>query len=273
MRLSIEHRTRYRYAPSARYITQSLKLSPSRFDGQKTVDWSIEAPGCVINSEFVDGYGDTVSTLTAGGPIEEVEILVRGMVETTDTSGVLTGHREKASPLVFLRATEMTKSSAAIRKLAKGVAKKAGIDVTPLELAHALSGAISSAVEYAPGTTHAHTTAADALAEGKGVCQDHAHILISAARHLDIPARYVSGYLLADAEGKAHEAAHAWAELHVGELGWIGFDVSNKCCPTDHYIRLGSGLDARDASPIRGVHSGGAGEDLDVTVVVSQSQQ
>ena len=87
--------------------------------------------------------------------------------------------------------------------------------------------------------------AADALADGKGVCQDHAHVLISAARHLGIPARYVSGYLFADQDGKSHEASHAWAELHLPELGWVGFDPANRCCPTDYYIRLGSGLDAQ----------------------------
>ncbi|MDP2699378.1 transglutaminase family protein [Thalassospira sp.] len=272
MRLSVEHRTHYRYAPSARYVTQSLKLTPSRFDGQKIIEWSIRAEGCVINSEFIDGYGDTVSTLTASGPVDEVEIVVQGWIETTDLTGLLRGHKEKASPLVFLRSTDMTRSSAAIRKLAKGVARK-GEGKTPLEQAHLMAEAVSDAVEYAPGTTHAHTTAADALAAGQGVCQDHTHILLSVARHLGVPARYVSGYLFADSSGIAHEAAHAWAELYVRDIGWIGFDASNRCCPTDYYIRLGSGLDARDASPIRGVHSGGADENLDVTVVVAQSQQ
>ena len=72
-----------------------------------------------------------------------------------------------------------------------------------------------------------------------------------------------------DAEG---EAAHAWAELHVDGLGWIGFDPANRCCPDERYIRLGSGRDAREAAPIRGVSRGGAGEAMDVTVVVAAQQ-
>ncbi|MEQ8389398.1 MAG: transglutaminase family protein [Thalassospira sp.] len=272
MRLTVEHRTHYRYETLAHHAVQSLKLTPAQFDGQKILSWSISAEGCTIGSEFTDGNGDIISTLTANGPMESIEIVVKGEIETTDTTGVLRGHKERAFPAVFLRSTPMTKSSAAIRKMADKVAKKHK-GGTLLECAHGLAEAVSNAVKYAPGTTNVHTTAADAMADGEGVCQDHAHVLISAARHLGIPARYVSGYLFADQHGAAHEASHAWAELHLPELGWLGFDPANKCCPTDYYIRLGSGLDGQVATPIRGVHTGGGNENLDVTVVIAQSQQ
>lgn len=272
MRLSIEHRTHYRYDSPAHHAVQSLKLTPAQFDGQKVLNWSITAEGCIIGSEFTDGNGDVVSTLTALGPVNAIEVIVQGEVETTDMSGFLRGHKERAFPVVFLRSTPMTKSSAAIRKLADKVARKT--EKAPvLERAHALAAAVADAIEYVPGSTHVHTTAADALADGRGVCQDHAHVLISAARHLGIPARYVSGYLFADQAGAAHEASHAWAELHLPELGWLGFDPANRCCPTDYYVRLGSGLDGQIAAPIRGVHTGGANENLDVSVIVAQSQQ
>ena len=136
-----------------------------------------------------------------------------------------------------------------------------------------LASTVADAIAYRPGVTHAHTTAAEALALGEGVCQDHAHALIACANHRGIPARYVSGYLFADADGQAHEAAHAWAELHVAGLGWVGFDPANRCCPDARYIRLGSGFDAQDAAPIRGIARGGAGEDMDVTVAILQATQ
>jgi transglutaminase-like putative cysteine protease len=93
-----------------------------------------------------------------------------------------------------------------------------------------------------------------------------------------VPARYASGYLLADADGAAHEAAHAWAELWVEGLGWVGFDPANRCCPDARYVRLGSGLDARDAAPVRGIARGHAAGRLAVRVAVvpadsAQSQQ
>jgi transglutaminase-like putative cysteine protease len=124
-------------------------------------------------------------------------------------------------------------------------------------------------VEYVAGVTDAHTGAAEALADGKGVCQDHAHIFISAVRTLGIPARYVTGYLVLDAPS-ASEAHHAWAEAWVEGLGWVGFDVANRICPTERYVRLAAGLDAGYAAPIIGSRRGGSTEKLDVSVEVQQ---
>ncbi len=107
------------------------------------------------------------------------------------------------------------------------------------------------------------------------MCQDHAHIFIAAARTLGIPARYVTGYLLmedtSDGAGPA-EAHHAWAEAWVESLGWVGFDVANRICPTERYVRLAAGLDAGYAAPIVGSRRGGADEKLDVSVAVQQQQ-
>jgi transglutaminase-like putative cysteine protease len=120
-----------------------------------------------------------------------------------------------------------------------------------------------------PGATDSHTGAAEALADGKGVCQDHAHIFIAAARTLGIPARYVTGYLVMADPGPA-AAHHAWAEAYVEALGWVGFDVANRMCPTERYVRLAAGLDAGYTAPILGSRRGGAGETLDVSVAVQQ---
>ena len=134
-------------------------------------------------------------------------------------------------------------------------------------------GAVRDRVEYVPGATDAHTGAAEALADGKGVCQDHAHIFIAAARTLAIPARYVTGYLVLDGEQGTADAHHAWAEAWVEGLGWVGFDVANRVCPTDRYVRLAAGLDAGYAAPIVGSRRGGETETLDVSVTVQQQQQ
>ena len=111
------------------------------------------------------------------------------------------------------------------------------------------------------------------LAAGAGVCQDHAHALIAIARERGLPARYVSGYLHVTSDGAAHDAAHAWAEIHVGALGWVGFDAANACCPDDRYVRLGSGYDADDAAPVRGTTYGSGQESLDVRVQVEEMSQ
>lgn len=268
MRLTVDHVTRYRYDAPARSVVQSHRLTPSAFAGQRVIDWEVTVEGGTKGARHRDGAGDLVQGWTIGGPVGEVTVRVRGTVDTEDLAGVLRGHRETVAPECYLRETTPTKVDVALGRLADSVAAP-----DALSLAHALSAAVADAIAYRPGVTHAHTTAAEALALGEGVCQDHAHALIACANHRGIPARYVSGYLFADADGQAHEAAHAWAELHVAGLGWVGFDPANRCCPDARYIRLGSGFDAQDAAPIRGIARGGAGEDMDVTVAILQATQ
>jgi len=133
-----------------------------------------------------------------------------------------------------------------------------------------LMATVRDRIAYEVGATGAHTLAAEALAEGRGVCQDHAHVFIAAARSADVPARYVNGYLHLPAAARA-EAHHAWAEAWIDDLGWVGFDPANGICPNEHYVRLACGLDAASAAPIRGSRRGGANETLDVSVEVQQA--
>lgn len=273
MILTVDHLTRYEYDRPVRGVVQSHRLTPSRFDGQKVLDWAVSVSGGLRGGSFRDGAGDFVQSWSVAGPVTQIEVRVQGRVETTDLAGMLKGHREAVSPLAYLRATPATKPDAAITALAACY--------TPgdaLAGAHGLAAAVADAIAYTPGATHAATTAAQALSLGAGVCQDHAQVLISAARVAGVPARYISGYLQASADGAAHEAAHAWAELFVQGFGWIGFDPANRCCPDARYIRLGSGFDAQDAAPIRGISravgaTGSAGESLDVTVAIAAQEQ
>jgi transglutaminase-like putative cysteine protease len=197
-------------------------------------------------------------------------------VETQDSNGVVAGLSKAIPPRVFLKETPQTRPDAAIRALAQWAdqsaahaAAHAAARAGAIERLHALAAAVRDRVEYVKGATHAHTGAAEALSDGKGVCQDHAHIFISAARTLGIPARYVTGYLVVEGPDPAN-ASHAWAEAYVEALGWVGFDVANRVCPTDRYVRLACGLDAGYAAPIVGSRRGGAGEHLDVSVAVQQ---
>lgn len=271
MRLEVRHRTLYRFEPPMRGVVQSLRLTPSLYEGQQIIEWQIGVDGAERGAAFRDGAGDWVETVAMIGPVEEIAVDVAGVVETVDLTGLLKGHRERVPPLAYLAPTRATWPDSALVELAhdalEGIAEA---DV--LERAHALSNTVREAIVYTPGQTGPATTAAEALALGHGVCQDHSHALIAVANAVQIPARYVIGYLHAGGGGAA-EASHAWAELHVDGLGWIGFDASNGVCPDENYIRLGSGMDAVDAAPIRGVASGQGEEVLDVEVSVTQAQQ
>lgn len=270
MRLTVDHVTCYRYAAPVRGVVQSHRLTPSVFEGQTVLDWKVTVSDGLAGGSFRDGAGDRVHAWSVIGPVSEILVQVTGTVDTRDLAGVLRGHRETVRPEVYLRDTLPTRVDTALVDLSAAAEGADG----PLEAAHRLSAAVGAAIVWRPGATEAHTTAAEALGLGEGVCQDHAHALIAVARHRGMPARYVSGYLFADADGKAHEAAHAWAEVWLPGLGWVGFDPANACCPDERYIRLASGFDAQDAAPIRGIARGPGAETMAVRVAVcTQGQQ
>jgi transglutaminase-like putative cysteine protease len=267
MILGVEHITTYRYDRPVRGVVQSHRLTPSLFDGQRALSWEVTVTDGERGGGFRDGPGDWVQAWTVLGPVSEIVVTVRGTVETVDLAGVLRGLRDGVPPEAYLRDTAATRLDARLAALARAAEGASG----PLDAAHRLSAAVTGAIAYRPGTTEAHTTAAEALARGEGVCQDHAQAMIAVARANGLPARYVSGYL--HTEDADHEAAHAWAEIFVAGLGWVGFDPANECCPDARYIRLGSGLDAQDAAPIRGIARGPGAESLDVAVAVQAVQQ
>ena len=269
MLIEVRHKTTYRYAEAARYSIQSLRLEPPTFDAQRVISWSITAPGIETGLRFRDSFGNAVVLAAISGVHDGIEIEACGVVETSDCTGVARGLADTAPLRIFLRHTAITMPSPALIRLAKAAHKR-----NPLETLHELMRVISEAVVYEIGTSDAHTTATEALEAAKGVCQDHAHVLIAAARILGIPARYVNGYFLSGTLAPA-EAHHAWAEAWVEGLGWVGFDPANRTCPTERYVRLACGLDAASAAPIRGTQRGGSNEALDVEVEVQQqgSQQ
>lgn len=268
MKLHIIHETRYRYDAPLTALVQSLRLTPSVFEGQRASDWNISVSGGIRGSAFRDGAGDWIEAWTVRGPVDEITVSIDGQVETRDTAGVLRGYRETVHPLVYLRATPATELDDGLRRLAASVSGEDG-----LALAHGLAAAIGEAIRYRVGVTEMFTTAAEALSLGEGVCQDHAHAMIACARARGLPARYVSGYLHSSIDGTPHDAAHAWAEVHTGVLGWVGFDAANRCCPDARYVRLGSGYDAHDAAPVRGMAFGPSAESLEVRVSVQEVEQ
>ncbi len=271
MRLTVRHETRYRFDPPARGLVQSLRLVPGPSASQKILDWTVDVPGAQRGAAFRDGAGDHVETVAIRGPVDEVVITVTGTVETLDTAGVLKGVKETVPPGAYLRTTRATRISRALEALAAGTTTADGA----LARAHALAAAVTAAIAYAPGETHAQTSAAEALEAGAGVCQDHAHAMIAVAVAAGLPARYVTGYLYTgdDPATAMGEASHAWAEVWIDGLGWVGFDPANECCPDDRYIRLASGYDAVDAAPVRGVARGDVTETLDVAVAVAMAQR
>lgn len=267
MQLSIQHTTQYSYQPEAAAAALRLKLFPPQTASQNAVDWRVTVNGDTVAPMFTDANGNPVALWHKHQPVEEIEVLATGTITTTDTAGVLKNINQAARPGVFLRETTLTKGEDEIRALSTEITGDSTLDKM-----HNLSAIVSETIAYRKGATAATTTAAEALARGAGVCQDQAHVFISAARLMGVPARYVAGYVFDPDGSPATEETHAWAEAYVDDLGWTGFDITHQVCPTDLYVRLTSGLDAADAAPIRGTLSGEPEETLSTVVSVSQSQ-
>jgi transglutaminase-like putative cysteine protease len=264
VQIVVRHRTRYCYARPVHYSAQTLRLTPQSFEGQRVVEWAIHAPGIEEALAVRDAFGNRVLLISVAGAHTETIIDAGGVVETIDRNGVVRGVAETVPLRIYLRQTPQTTANGAIRHLCASISGRGTI-----ERLHELMHRIRDTVGYEIGATHAHTSAAEALSDRRGVCQDHAHIFIAAARTLGIPSRYVTGYLLVSGEAQA-QAQHAWAESWVDDLGWVGFDVANGLCPTANYVRLAAGLDAGQAAPVRGCRRGGEAETLEVTVQVQQ---
>lgn len=266
MRLTIAHTSTYRYDAPLQFGLQELRMTPKSRAGQTVMRWNFKLDGGTVQCRFDDQNNNQVTLIALDEGAQEARIACMGEVETADNAGVIGRHGGFAPVWYFNRETKLTAAGPEVRRLAKKVGKRKGSD---LEKLHALSDTIANAATYKIGATNVTATAEEALAAGAGVCQDHAHIFIAAARTLGYPARYVSGYLAMD-DREDQDAAHGWAEAHIEDLGWVAFDVSNGMCPDERYVRVATGLDYKQAAPISGIVYGATAETLSVEIKVSQ---
>src|SRR5262245_44868733 len=269
MRIRIAHETRYRYDAPAKGVIQTLRLTPRNHVGQYVADWRIDVYTDSKLNRQEDAFGNIVHSFTADGPLEELAIAVEGVVDTRDTNGVVSGAVEKFPPSLFLRETPLTRADAGIAAFAHDARRHGTGD--RLETLHDLLTRLNGAITFDPDPTHVMTTAPEAFALKRGVCQDLSHIFIAAARTIDIPARYVSGYYRRP--DVVHQTAgHAWVEAFVENLGWVGFDPTHGMCPSEAHVRVAIGLDYLSASPVRGTRFGGGAEALTVAIAVEQAR-
>ncbi len=264
MRLKITHRTEYRYEMPVPYALQRLRLVPASNAMQSVGKWALNIEGAREQVRFLDHFGNDTRLLSVEGDPHVIAIEATGEVETRDKAGVFGPHRGFAPLWLFTAETALTAPGKHIGELVAAIG-----DGTDVERLHRLMKTIGERVKYTLGGTDSETTAEEAVVLGAGVCQDHSHIFIAAARLMGFPARYVSGYLMM--EGVAEQAAsHAWAEAHVQGLGWVAFDVSNCISPDERYVRIATGRDYRDAMPVSGIRMGQGQERLAVAITVEQ---
>ena len=271
MRILVSHTTSYRYDRPAAGVIQMLRLTPRNHDGQYVVDWRIDISANCQLGQHEDAFGNITHVFTVDGPLSELHLTVEGEVETQDTGGVVSGAVERFPPSLYLRETPLTRPDPMIGNFAYAANRDAGGDT--LKTMHNMVVRLPNDMTFDTSPTGTTTTAAQAFALKRGVCQDLSHVFIAGARSLGVPARYVGGHFRRVDGVVEQEAGHAWAEAYVPDLGWVAFDPTNGISATDAHVRVAVGLDYLGAAPIRGARYGGGGETLAVTVHVDQARR
>jgi transglutaminase-like putative cysteine protease len=168
----------------------------------------------------------------------------------------------------LLRPTEYTPASKRVAAVGRRITKYN----EPAEAVVTAARWARSEMDYIRGTTGVQSSGLDALEQGKGVCQDFAHLSLMLLRSMGIPGRYVSGYLHPKRNaviGKTGDGrSHAWIQAWTG--GWWNYDPTNDTEVTEQYISVGVGRDYSDVSPLKGIYSGEGATDLDVVVEVTR---
>src|ERR1700709_1065838 len=208
MRLRIAHTTSYRYDPPAAGVIQILRMTPGSHDGQYVAQWQIDVSTDSRLDVHQDAFGNVTHVLTEG-PIADLTINVEGRSETHDTGGVLRGTDERFPPSLFLRSTPLTEVNPAMAAFSRELRSESEDDV--LGFLHALMMQINEHMTFDEDPTHSGTSAVEAFALKRGVCQDYAHIFIACARSAAIPARFVAGHFLRSDGMVNQQAGHARA--------------------------------------------------------------
>jgi transglutaminase-like putative cysteine protease len=263
--IKVEHKTSFTYADRISEAYTELRLRPLSSGGQQCTSFRLvtDPPGVQVRA-YRDRLGNDVQHLEVLEDHDQISITALSEVST---AAVFSDSAPEPSPLQvydYLAPTEYAPFSDPLRELST-TAEGEG---TGTERSVEVMRTMRSLLVYEPGATDVMTRADAALALGRGVCQDFAHVMLAACRQAGIPSRYVSGYLY-DPLGQGEVASHAWVDILDDERGWVSLDPTHDREQTEAYVRVAVGRDYADVPPTRGVFKGTAEETLDVAVRIA----
>jgi transglutaminase-like putative cysteine protease len=277
--------TRFRYKQPVSESIMETRMHPRSDHSQHCLSFSLSvSPRCRVFS-YRDHYGNNVQHFDIPGDHEQLVIVAESLVEqhipmdipaflapeawsALDAMVAEGDYGEMLLPSTFAQPTpallEMAKKLNVVRR------------DDPLMVVHELNKSIYEYFEYVPRSTRVDSPIDEAIASHKGVCQDFAHTMIALLRHIGIPARYVSGYLYrgrGDHDRSLPDASHAWVEVLLPQLNWVGLDPTNDLIAYNRHIRTAVGRDYADVPPTHGVFRGKTESELYVAVHVEGSME
>jgi len=274
----ITHITKYIYTGLVTDSANQIILFPIKDGFQEVLSHELKISGDPNVEVYKDYYGNEVGTFTHCVPHCELEIF----------SKLLVFNRHKLLPVDDMFASEqwgdlhslkqkipyvdylMQEYFDGLNDLKQIVEQERIIFETPYQTALRYTKYVYDNFKYIPGITTVETRLDEVWKLKAGVCQDFAHILLVMLRLVDIPSRYVSGYICPNKNGMRGEGAtHAWVETYLPGYGWLGLDPTNNCVANETHVRLAVGRSFPDCSPVKGVYKGQAKHNLEVSVSIS----
>ncbi|MCG5432508.1 transglutaminase family protein [Mycobacterium sp. MYCO198283] len=275
-RLRVIHETGYAYKAPATASYNEARLTPRSDNRQNVILSRVETVPATRSYRYIDYWGTAVTAFDLHAPHQELAVTASSVVETdvAEAPEQHVGWDELRSATIIdrfdevLTPTRYTPHSRRIQAVGRRIAK----ECDPAQAVIAAAKWVRSELDYVPGTTGVHSSGLDAHREGKGVCQDFAHLSLILLRSMGIPARYVSGYLHPAVDAVIGDTvegqSHAWVQAWTG--GWWNYDPTNDKGINEQYVSVGVGRDYADVSPLKGIYSGGGSTDLDVVVEITR---
>lgn len=275
-RLRVVHATGYAYKSPVTASFNEARLTPRSDSRQNVILNRVETVPATRSYRYVDYWGTAVTAFDLHAPHAELEVTASSVVETDkqeQPDGEVSWEDIESEAVIdrfdeVLTGTDYTPTSRRVQAVGKRIAKYN----SPKDAVVVAAQWAHSELSYVPGTTGVHSSGLDALREGKGVCQDFAHLTLILLRSMGIPSRYVSGYLHPNRKAKIGQTvegqSHAWIQAWTG--GWWNYDPTNDTEINEQYISVGVGRDYADVSPLKGIYSGEGSTDLDVVVEITR---
>jgi transglutaminase-like putative cysteine protease len=282
MRLSIEHRTGFRYSSPVKSSYNEARMTPVRTPNQTVWSSRVAVSPYAWSFSYQDYWGTAVTAFELHERHQQLEVSAQAVVETRGDGDGWDVERRLAeddlgwpelrdrgvvdSMTEFLTMNERTLPPDELHQLAQQASasppRLAALDICRL---------IADRMTYQRGSTAVNARAADVWDGGQGVCQDYTHLALGALRSIGLPARYVSGYLHPGGGAAPNETvlgeSHSWIEWWCGS--WVGFDPTLQGRISENYVRVGHGRDYGDVAPLKGTYSGGKSQ-MFVTVAMTQ---
>ncbi|MBY6540570.1 transglutaminase family protein [Rhodococcus sp. BP-349] len=274
--MRVVHTTGYNYDAPVTSSYNEARLTPRSDTRQNVILNRVETDPATRSYRYTDYWGTAVTAFDLHAPHTSLEVAGSSVVETDAfvPPEETLDWEDLAADLVVDRFNELLGHSTYVprNRQLTSVAKKLAKDLGPYDAVVAVCDWVNQEMSYVPGTTGVHTSAVEAWAEKKGVCQDYAHLTLVLLRSIGIPARYVSGYLHPNAEAVVGDSvegqSHAWIEAWTGS--WWGYDPTNGVPVNEQHVSVGIGRDYADVPPLKGIFSGGGSTELDVVVEITR---